>query len=362
MHNVTLAATTAFTLCLLGAALTAQVDPRFTKELTTDAPGSKDLLVPRYTGSFALAQVTKDFDELTLPMGKATGASYSSEPTKKLRYEKSQTVEGRLIRTIFVIPEGRSTLEVVRNYSAALEAKGAKALFQCAKIECGDEFNKLHTGGGRVIAQEGAAVSRERRSLTANAFEYVEAAADQRLWVGQWTRPGQGDLYVSVYAATQTGGSMGDISAALKGRVLAMVEVVEMKSMETNLSFVSSADMGSALTKTGRVALYGITFEFDKAEIRPESDKQLQEMATLLKANAGLSVFIVGHTDNKGTLAYNIDLSQRRAEAVAKALSTRFGIAATRMTARGVGPLSPVSVNDDEAGQAKNRRVELVKQ
>ena len=85
-------------------------------------------------------------------------------------------------------------------------------------------------------------------------------------------------------------------------------------------------------------------------------------MANLLKSTPGLKVFIVGHTDNKGAFAYNTDLSQRRAEAVAKALAAKHGIAADRMVAKGVGPLSPLAPNDNEDGQAKNRRVELVRQ
>ena len=141
-----------------------------------------------------------------------------------------------------------------------------------------------------------------------------------------------------------------------------MIDVLETKPMQQNLAFVSAEQIGGALGKDGRVALYGILFDFDKADIKPESDKQLAEMANLLKAQPALKVFIVGHTDNKGTLAYNTDLSQRRAEAVAKALATKFGIAADRMTAKGVGPLSPLAANDSEEGQAKNRRVELVKQ
>jgi OOP family OmpA-OmpF porin len=339
----------------------AQVEPRFTKELGSNAPGSGDQVVPRYAGSFVLAQTRKDFDELTLPLGKAIGASYYQEPDKKLRYEKTQVVEGRLTRTVYVIPEGRSTLEVLRNYTGELEAKGAKTLFQCSKAECGEEFHKLHAMA-RALKPEGAAYNRERRDLTSNALEYVDPAADQRLWVGEWKRESGGDVYVSIYVATQTGGSMGNISAALKGRVLAIVEVLETKAMQQNLAFVSADQIGGALGKDGRVAIYGIYFDFDKADIKPESDKQLAEMATLLKSTPGLKVFIVGHTDNKGTLAYNTDLSQRRAEAVAKALAAKYGIAADRMVAKGVGPLSPLAPNDSEDGQAKNRRVELVKQ
>ena len=346
---------------LIAVAVQAQVEPRYAKELAANAPGSGDQLLPRYAGSFILAQTKKDFDEIVLPLGKTIGAGYASEPDKKLRFEKVTTVEGRLTRTLYVIPEGRSVLEVVRNYTSELEGKGATTLFQCSKAECGEEFYKLQAFA-RALKPEGAAYSRERRALAANALEYVDPQADQRLWVGNWKREGGSDVFVSIYAATQTGGSMGDISTALKGRVLALVEVLETKAMQQNLAFVSAEQIGGALGKDGRVALYGILFDFDKAELKPESDKQLVEMANLLKANAGLKVFIVGHTDNKGTLAYNVDLSQRRAEAVARALAVRYGIAADRMVARGVGALSPLAPNDSEDGQAKNRRVELVRQ
>lgn len=358
MRRLLLAAATLF---LSSLSAQAQVDPQFTKELTSNAPGSSDLLLPRYAGSFILAQTRKDFDELVLPLGKAIGSSYQADPDKKLRYEKVETVEGRLTRTVYVVPEGRSTLEVVRNYTNELEGKGAKTLFQCSKAECGEEFHKLH-GVPRALKPEGTAYNRARRDLTGNVLEYVAPSDDQRLWVGKWERGGGADVYVSIYAATQTGGSRGNISAALKGRVLVMLDVLETKAMQQNLAFVSAEQIGGALGKDGRVALYGILFDFDKADIKPESDKQLVEMANLLKATPGLKVFIVGHTDNKGTFAYNTDLSQRRAEAVAKALASRYGIAADRLVAKGVGPLSPLAPNDDEDGQSKNRRVELVRQ
>lgn len=358
MRHLLLAAATLF---LSSLSAQAQVEPQFTKELTSNAPGSSDLLLPRYAGSFILAQTRKDFDELILPLGKTIGSSYQTDPDKKLRYEKVETVEGRLTRTVYVVPEGRSTLEVVRNYTNELEGKGARTLFQCSKAECGEDFHKLH-GVPRALKPEGTAYNRARRDLTGNVLEYVDPSADQRLWVGKWERGGGADVYVSIYAATQTGGSMGNVSAALKGRVLVMLDVLETKAMQQNLAFVSAEQIGGALGKDGRVALYGILFDFDKADIKPESDKQLVEMANLLKATPGLKVFIVGHTDNKGTFAYNTDLSQRRAEAVAKALASRYGIAADRLVAKGVGPLSPLAPNDDEDGQSKNRRVELVRQ
>ncbi|MCY1250051.1 putative lipoprotein YiaD [compost metagenome] len=85
-------------------------------------------------------------------------------------------------------------------------------------------------------------------------------------------------------------------------------------------------------------------------------------MGKLLQADAALKVYIVGHTDNQGSLARNMELSQKRADAVAKALAESYQIPASRLSAKGVASLAPVASNDAEEGRAKNRRVELVKQ
>jgi len=71
---------------------------------------------------------------------------------------------------------------------------------------------------------------------------------------------------------------------------------------------------------------------------------------------------VVGHTDNAGALAGNIDLSKRRAASVVQALTTQYGIPAARLQAYGDGPYAPVASNDSEDGRSLNRRVELVKQ
>ncbi len=73
-------------------------------------------------------------------------------------------------------------------------------------------------------------------------------------------------------------------------------------------------------------------------------------------------MFIIGHTDNKGALDYNLSLSNRRADAVAKALAAQYRVDPKRMTPRGLGPLAPVATNRTEDGQAQNRRVEMVEQ
>ena len=71
-------------------------------------------------------------------------------------------------------------------------------------------------------------------------------------------------------------------------------------------------------------------------------------------------MFIVGHTDSNGALDYNLKLSQQRAQAVVDALVKGYGIAPARLSAHGVGPLSPAKTNRSEQGKSQNRRVEMV--
>jgi hypothetical protein len=98
-----------------------------------------------------------------------------------------------------------------------------------------------------------------------------------------------------------------------------------------------------------------------KDSLGPHSQPTLQEIAKLLTGNPKLKVQVVGHTDNQGTPDYNLDLSRRRAASVVRALTSNFGVAASRLSSFGCGPSSPVASNDSEDGKAKNRRVELVK-
>jgi outer membrane protein OmpA-like peptidoglycan-associated protein len=81
-----------------------------------------------------------------------------------------------------------------------------------------------------------------------------------------------------------------------------------------------------------------------------------------LALTPNLKLYVVGHTDNVGGLAANLELSRRRAAAVVQALTTQYGVAAGRLQAYGAGPYAPVASNDSEDGRALNRRVDLVKQ
>lgn len=137
--------------------------------------------------------------------------------------------------------------------------------------------------------------------------------------------------------------------------------IVEEQGMRQDVQAKAGAWMADINT-TGHAAVYGIYFDTDQAVIKPESAPVLQEIAALLQGNAKLSVHLVGHTDSTGLFAHNMKLSEARALAVVNALVTQYGIAAVRLKASGVGPLSPVASNRTDDGKAQNRRVELVEQ
>jgi len=123
----------------------------------------------------------------------------------------------------------------------------------------------------------------------------------------------------------------------------------------------TAAKLRAAIAATGHVAVYGIHFAFDKADITSDSSAVLAEVAKVLRDDRGLRLRIEGHTDSAGDAAYNRDLSLRRADAVKAYLERRFGIAGNRLTTQGFGPDRPVATNATSEGRFKNRRVELVR-
>jgi len=139
------------------------------------------------------------------------------------------------------------------------------------------------------------------------------------------------------------------------------VEIIEKEVMRQEVT-ANAKFMAEGIDSAGHVAIYGIYFDFNKSDVKPESEPALQEINKLLSGNPNLKVFIVGHTDNVGGIDYNMRLSQARADAVVKALTTQHKVNPQQMKAYGVGQLVPVAPNKMEEGRAKNRRVELVEQ
>ena len=137
------------------------------------------------------------------------------------------------------------------------------------------------------------------------------------------------------------------------------LEIVEKKAMVQEV-VADAKSLAQDIRTTGHASVYGIHFDFNKATVKPESEQTLKEIAKLLKQDPKLNLYVVGHTDSVGKIAYNMKLSQTRADAVVKTLITKHGVSPNRLKPYGVGPLAPVASNETDEGRALNRRVELV--
>lgn len=103
----------------------------------------------------------------------------------------------------------------------------------------------------------------------------------------------------------------------------------------------------------------GVNFEFDSAKLTPAGQAAVAEAAEGIKASQGASFNVIGHTDSKGSNAYNQRLSERRANSVAKAL-VQNGVSSGQLMTSGMGETQPIADNRTAEGRAANRRVEII--
>jgi len=120
-----------------------------------------------------------------------------------------------------------------------------------------------------------------------------------------------------------------------------------------------NSPMGATVNAEGCWVIPAVLFDTDKTVITDIYTPGLDRVIEVLRDNPGVNMEIQGHTDNRGSAAYNQPLSEKRAEAV-KDYMTAAGISSDRLTTRGYNFEMPAATNDHEAGRARNRRVELV--
>lgn len=310
-----------------------------------DLPGSKDHpLVKRFGGSEIVGYDTKRFVDYELQT--STFERYDTDTKKREFAAPPLKLEGSLTRIWYEATGDASAMELTRNYENELTAQGFQTLYDSHKDTAATKRSNYlaHFGG---------------MDIKTNRSSYIFFAADAKsaqILTAKKERP-EGDIYVSLLAVEW---GKDDATYKAKHGAYIAVDVIEVKPLTQNMVTVKAAEMAKSLASSGKVALYGILFDTNKADIKPESKPALEEIAKLLREDAKLSLHVVGHTDNVGSYETNMSLSKRRADAVVAALTTEYGISAGRLSANGVANLAPVAVNTTDEGRSKNRRVELV--
>jgi OOP family OmpA-OmpF porin len=302
-------------------------------------------LIGHLEGSTPAGYAVADFDETNIivaPMDPATANTQRGSGWK--------TVEGKIYHVYHRLPKGLSSLAALRSYEKRLQSSGFTVGFTCS-TEAGTCFSdgaaKQGLSLGLALDGPGEMLRLDTPDLIRNLFY----SGNGRYLLATMDRP-EGKIYVSA--------AFSDMDSP--GRFV-LTKIVETKELQhTGFTVSAATDMQSRLSADGKVDIYGITFDFDKADIKPESRPQLQEIAKLLSGSPELRLAVVGHTDNQGSESYNAELSARRARAVVAALVSEFGIKAERLSPVGKGFMEPVADNATAEGQARNRRVELVRQ
>ncbi len=302
-----------------------------------DLPGTKDHpVISRYPGAEIRWQDVQAYQEFKVAVGPQTGYRHIDDWIE---------TAGRLTRTYYEVSGEKTSSEVYQNYRNALTKAGFDIVAQGMR---NDSRPSPEIGGRTWMGTYYAANPISARGGEVRLLQGSSSSGGSGFVAGRLERA-EGTVYVAVAVAQYSQ----DVVATL-------IDVIEEEALQDDLVSVDADAMSKGIDVYGKIALYGIFFDHDKATIKPESKPALDEIAKLLKARPDLDLFVVGHTDMTGGLDYNVALSKSRAASVVEALVNDYGIEAKRLTPHGVGPLAPVFTNASDPGRAKNRRVELV--
>lgn len=284
-----------------------------------DIEGSQDHpIAGRYDGSEIVAYEAVEFDEQDF----LTESGWNEHSTT--------TLEGEITRIAYRMPDGATTLQVLRGFEERLSDAGFEVLFTCVGIR-GDE------GCGPQIEPKGA-------WIPLSGFNF--------------TRDTTRVLFASRNTETQEVNIQITVGETHNGPVFGSIVISEQAQFENRV--IDAEGVSSELTAQGKMAFYDILFETGSADLKSSSDATLRVISEVISESEGLNVIVVGHTDNQGALDFNIELSRARAEAVRNRLVSAFAVPEDRISAAGVAFLAPVSTNTTAEGRTLNRRVEIV--
>jgi outer membrane protein OmpA-like peptidoglycan-associated protein len=237
-----------------------------------------------------------------------------------------KTYQGRITDIGYTLPRGYSEFEVDANYQNALKQLGFIEQYSCLAKACGKTSQLYH----------------HMKLLKSNGMD-----DSQRYRLYQLQRP-QGNVQVMTFVIGYNNG------------LSAEIRIIEQTDLNDKRVAIDLEGLTNKLAETGHVALEGLIFKFDSDELEAETIDVIKVVAQYLQSHPKQQFYVIGHTDDQGSQAYNYTLSEKRAAAVKSILQQQFSIPVSQLEAKGIGEYAPVANNLNEAGRHKNRRVELV--
>ncbi len=299
-----------------------------------DIKGANDnSLISRFNGSFIKYTNTVKWDTYILPVSKIRNEGGSKTWDKKLK------LEGEVNRIQYVTNKENTTSLVYLNYVNALKKSNWDILFKgLGDNELG---NESYEWAYYLFGDEGYQLNNKFGSE-------FKLWGDEHAFIAAGFEDDENSYYTSIYIVSND------------EQTIISQDIVKIKNPD--LELVTAAIMTDKISKKGHVVLDGIYFNNGEFNILEKSDNAFKNITKYLNANKNNKFFVVGHTDNVGTFQLNMILSENRAKAVLNKLISDYGVNPDQIKSYGVANLSPLVTNKTDAGKAKNRRVEIVKQ
>lgn len=323
------------------------------RTICPDVDGAIDHpLISKYKNSCIVAYDETKFNSVTFP------ASLIEYKNGEWKAEKEITEEGKVTSIVYGIEntENATVLEVQRNYEQALKNGNFEIVYSA--------FGRKNIAGNSRIGNtyeifaNQETIDRYAHTKPKSYFRFAFSStsknvdADDAYFVARGKRDGIAYTFaLLIHKSTASWEGLTD-------NIFVQAIIIEREAMETGQ--VSAASIDEKIKNEGKEVFHNILFEFGSDKLTEESYAVLETLSEYLKANSSQTYYVVGHTDNVGSLSANQSLSEKRALAVVNALIKNNGIPASQLSAHGVGPLSPLAINTTEEGRALNRRVEVV--
>lgn len=307
---------------------------------------------------FVPGEKTLFFDDFTdMSAGDAPAHFKVRGPAPELRAggairQLTAMQSGSLYPNLTKLPKN-FTYEAEVAFENARNARTALILYSAGKEVLIWWVNAAPTPGNTVLAVKNHTEELGRKAINVNFSQPAKLA----LWVQN------GRVRAFINGDKQVDANQVELPPVDKVEILSSINGAGQMVGYRSVRFAESTpDFSQTIMASGRYVSHGILFDTASDVIKPESASTIQTIARALEANPSLKVRIEGHTDSVGNAASNLDLSNRRAEAVKNVLVGQFKIDSARLSTSGLGSTKPIDSNDTPQGRSENRRVEFVKQ